>query len=634
MKKLRWVSLIVLLGLLGFIMPQEDKQITVAGTVSDESGNPIPGVTILEKETSNGTNSDITGKYSIRVKSNAILTFDFIGYKTEEITVKGRDTINVTLTPDIQQLEEITVSDKHVIIQKSYPVGSAAKVSKKSERRNKFRYKANGAVMRAYSSPQTSQPNWSLPASEEEFNESYAEISENGFKDPRQDPLSTFSIDVDAASYSNLRRFINNGQKPPKDAIRIEEMINYFDYDYPAPKGKEPFSINTETGKCPWNEKHQLVHIGLQGKKIKKDNLPASNLVFLIDVSGSMSSTNKLPLLKSSLKLLTKELQEQDKVAIVVYAGAAGEVLPSTSGTDKQKILDALDNLQAGGSTAGGAGIKLAYKIAKQNFIEGGNNRVILATDGDFNVGASSDKDMKNLIEEKRDYNIFLTVLGYGMGNYKDSKMEILADKGNGNYAYIDNIQEANRVMVKEFGGTLFTIAKDVKIQVEFNPAKVQAYRLVGYENRLLSPEDFNNDKKDAGELGSGHTVTALYEVIPAGVESSFKPIDELKYQKYAMPKEAIESDDLLTVKFRYKEPTGTASKLITKTIETGTNNVSKNFEWSAAVAGFGMAIRASDYLNNYSFDDNITLAQAARGVDPDGYRAEFIRLMKAYRSL
>lgn len=372
----------------------------------------------------------------------------------------------------------------------------------------------------------------------EPFNtEDYDHIIENDFHSVEQQPLSTFSIDVDRASYSNVRRFIQEGSLPPKGAVRIEEMINYFDYNYASPTTEDPFALYSEIASCPWNSKHRLVHIGLQGKKISTADLPPSNLVFLVDVSGSMEEPNKLPLVQESLKLLTDQLREDDRVAIVVYAGKAGLVLPSTSGSDKMKIKEAIDELQAGGSTAGGEGITLAYKIARQNMKEHGNNRVILATDGDFNVGVSSDDELVELIEKERESGIFLSVLGYGMGNYKDNKMQQLADKGNGNHNYIDNLNEAKKVLVNEFGGTLFTIAKDVKLQVEFNPARVNAYRLIGYENRILGNEDFNDDKKDAGELGSGHTVTALCEIIPAGVQDTFiRKVDKLKYTPKKKP--------------------------------------------------------------------------------------------------
>jgi Ca-activated chloride channel family protein len=470
---------------------------------------------------------------------------------------------------------------------------------------------------------------------EPEFNtEAYKSIDENIFHGALKNPLSTFSIDVDAASYSNIRRFINNGQRPPKDAVRIEEMVNYFDYDYAQPKDEHPFAVHTEISKAPWNGKHKLIHIGLQGKTIPTQNLPPSNLVFLMDVSGSMDEPNKLPLVKNSFRMLVDQLREQDHVAIVVYAGAAGVVLKPTSGDNKKAITEALDQLQAGGSTAGGEGIQLAYALAKEHFKKEGNNRVILATDGDFNVGQSSDAAMERLIEEKRNDGIFLTVLGYGMGNYKDSKMETLADKGNGNYAYIDNITEARKVLVNEFGGTLFTIAKDVKLQVEFNPAKVSAYRLIGYENRMLKSEDFNNDKKDAGEIGSGHAVTALYEIIPVGVESEFFKVDELKYQTTQINPSARQSDELMIIKFRYKKPDEDVSKLIVHPLTDGNTpleNTSENFRWSASVAGFGMLLRESEYVKNFSYDQVIEMAQGAKGKDEEGYRIEFINLAKSF---
>jgi len=424
---------------------------------------------------------------------------------------------------------------------------------------------------------------------------------------------------------------LNNGQKVPEDAVKIEEMVNYFAYDYPQPKGDDPFSITADVVNSPWNADAKLVRIGLKGKDISLENVPPSNLVFLLDVSGSMDSPNKLPLLKSALNVLVDKLRENDKVAIVVYAGAAGLVLPPTSGAEKAIIRQAIDNLNAGGSTAGGAGIELAYKIATENFSKGGNNRVILATDGDFNVGNSSDRSMENLIEEKRKSGVFLTCLGFGMGNYKDSKLETLADKGNGNHAYIDTMQEAQKVLGTEFFGTLYTIAKDVKIQVEFNPAKVQAYRLIGYENRLLNDEDFKDDTKDAGELGSGHTVTALYEIIPVGIKSKYlKDIDNLKYTKQIT---GNYTDEMLTVKFRYKEPDGDVSKLIVKTVKdenSAIESASEDLKFSAAVALFGMQLRNSEFINTKKKADVIALAEAGKGTDKDGYRAEFIRLVKS----
>ncbi|MGE5943249.1 MAG: YfbK domain-containing protein [Flavobacteriales bacterium] len=463
--------------------------------------------------------------------------------------------------------------------------------------------------------------------------ESYTVIEENNFERTSLSPLSTFSIDVDKAAYSNIRRMINNGESIDPDAVKIEEMINYFEYNYPQPTGEHPFSINTEVAKTPWNEETKIVKIGLQGKTFLNDELPPSNLTFLIDVSGSMSSDNKLPLLKSAFKLLVNQLREEDKVSIVVYAGAAGVVLEPTSGKRKEKIMSALDNLNAGGSTAGGQGIKLAYKLAEENFKSKGNNRVILATDGDFNVGASSDKDMEKLIEEKRKSGVFLSVLGFGYGNYKDSKLEILADKGNGNHAYIDTMQEAQKVFGKEFGGTLFTIAKDVKIQIEFNPSKVQAYRLIGYENRLLNDEDFIDDTKDAGELGSGHTVTALYEIIPVGVESKYlKEVSDLKYTQAEASQNY--SDELFTIKFRYKKPDGDKSIEMVHIQKDEVKMPSEDLEYASAVALFGMHLRQSKYHNNSKIEDVINLANAGRGQDKDGYRGEFIRLVSSYKNL
>ncbi|MBL7741820.1 MAG: VWA domain-containing protein [Chitinophagaceae bacterium] len=474
---------------------------------------------------------------------------------------------------------------------------------------------------------------------EEEFNtEDYDNIVENKFLAATQNPLSTFSIDVDEASYSNVRRYLQNGTIPPAGAVRIEEMINYFDYTYPKPQNGEPFTVNTEISECPWNTQHKLVHIGLQGKEIPVDNLPASNMVFLVDVSGSMDEPNKLPLVQASLSMLTDQLREKDKVAIVVYAGSAGLVLPSTNGVNKTKIKEAIDNLEAGGSTAGGEGIRLAYSTAKENFIKGGNNRVILATDGDFNVGVSSDDELVRLIENERKSGVFLSVLGYGMGNYKDNKMQQLADKGNGNHSYIDNINEARKVLVNEFGSTLFAIAKDVKIQIEFNPAKVQAYRLVGYENRMLAAEDFNDDTKDAGELGSGHTVTALYEIIPAGVKDEFsKSVDPLKYQNNIPQIVSSHTNEMLTIKLRYKKTDEDVSKLITQTVtdsQTGLANTSDNFRFSAAVAEFGLLLRNSAYKQQSSFQQVINMAKSAKGKDENGYRAEFIQLVQAATSL
>jgi Ca-activated chloride channel family protein len=412
-------------------------------------------------------------------------------------------------------------------------------------------------------------------------------------------------------------------------------MINYFDYDYPQPDNGHPFSINYELGKCPWNKDHVLLHIGLQGEKIETEQVPPSNIVFLIDVSGSMSSHNKLPLLKKAFKLLVNQLREEDRVAIVVYAGSSGLVLPSTPGNEKETIIAALDLLQSGGSTAGAAGLKLAYKVAEENFIEDGNNRIILATDGDFNIGPSSNAEMERLITSYRDKGIFISVTGFGMGNYKDDKMEIIADKGNGNYSYIDNIMEAKKVFINEFSSTLYTIAKDVKIQIEFNPVYVKEYRLIGYENRLLNEEDFEDDKKDAGELGAGHTVTALYEIVTN--EKDTDKARTLKYQKSDVLPEASLNNELATIKFRYKKPDGNKSILMVQPIENKVRDfeeLSNNFKFSAAVAGFGMLLRDSEFKGNLCYGDVLELAREGKGDDRDGYRNEFIRLVELSQHL
>lgn len=591
---------------------------TITGKVTDNQGQPIPGVSVNVKGSSSGTLTDLNGTYKITVDQKVkILKFSFVGYITVEEKIGERTVIDVRMTEESTSLQEIVV------------IGYGSKKERAADS-----YAMALPASKVYDSRQSFQ------RYNNNFNtEGYAAVNENGFKNVKNNPLSTFSIDVDNASYSNIRRFINMGELPPADAVRIEEMINYFKYDYPEPKGEHPFSVYTELAVCPWNNKHQLLHVGLRGKSIDKSSLPPSNLVFLIDVSGSMGDPNKLPLLKSAFSLLVNELRAQDRVAIVVYAGAAGLVLESTPGNMKEEILAAIDNLEAGGSTAGGAGLKLAYAQAEKNFIKGGNNRIILATDGDFNVGESSNGGMERLVEQKRELGVFITVLGFGMGNVKDDKMELIADKGNGNYSYIDNLQEARKVLVREFGGTLFTIAKDVKFQIEFNPAKVESYRLIGYENRLLNDEDFNDDTKDAGEMGAGHNVTALYELIPSGSDERIPSIDPLKYQvsKSNDYKENYLSAEYLTIKLRYKKPDGNISMLLEKPVKGYINDLdeaSDNLRFAAAVSEFGMILRNSEFKGNATLEGASRLAKSSRGNDEDGYRSELIRLINTVKDM
>lgn len=469
--------------------------------------------------------------------------------------------------------------------------------------------------------------------------EAYDRIVENEFKDVAGNPLSTFSIDVDTASYANVRRFLTQNTLPPPDAVRIEEMVNYFSYDYTPPEAdsEDPFLANMEAAGCPWNPEHRLVRIGLKGREMPWDKRPATNLVFLMDVSGSMQPENKLPLLKQGIKLLVEQLGENDTVSMAVYAGASGLVLPPTNGENRETILEALERLESGGSTNGGAGIQLAYDTAVGSFIKGGVNRVILATDGDFNVGTTNQGDLTRLIEERAKSGVFLTVLGFGMGNVKDSTLEKLADKGNGNYAYIDTLNEARKVLVEQIGGTLVTIAKDVKIQVEFNPVHVKAYRLIGYENRILAAEDFNDDTKDAGEIGAGHTVTALYELVPVGVDINLPGVDPLKYQQRTESAPTADTGEVLTLKLRYKQPDGDKSKLLEFTlVDEGRAYAaaSQDFKFAASVAGFGMILRDSKYKGNTTFDGVVELGEEGRGEDKSGYRVEFIELVRKAKTL
>jgi len=597
------------------------QQYEVKGKVTDAKTKlALSGVVVTNVQTNERKSTDRDGNYQIKVTpGKTTLEFSYLGYITQRVEVKRKGKVDVAMVQDNRTLDEVVIMG-YTPKAKQSVVGSAQIVAALSGQ------VANANIRR-------------MPYISDQNQESYQKIKENKFINPMKEPLSTFAADVDAASYSNIRRFINAGNLPDKDAIRVEEMINYFQYKVAGPKNGEPVNIVTELTKAPWNDAHQLMRVTLKAKDIPTDKLKASNLVFLIDVSGSMMGPGRLPLVKSSLKMLVDQLRDIDRVAIVTYAGSAGVKLESTSGSQKMKIKTAIDELEAGGSTAGAAGIKKAYAIARQNLVKGGNNRIILASDGDFNVGESSDESMEELISKESKSGVFLTVLGYGMGNLKDSKMEILADKGHGNYAYIDNISEARKAMVTEFGGTLFTVAKDVKIQVEFNPNYVQAYRLVGYENRLLEAEDFNNDQKMGGDMGVGHVVTALYEIVPVGVNSTMVgTVDPLKYQQNSTKNSAVKGNgELATVKFRYKEPDGEKSKLQQQVVQakvTELNKVSEDLRFATAVAELGLLLRDSDFKQEANFDRLIVRAKAAKGADDEGYRAEFIRMAENARDL
>jgi len=465
--------------------------------------------------------------------------------------------------------------------------------------------------------------------------EDYSPITENAFRDTTREPRSTFGIDVDTASYANVRRFLDQGQKPPKDAVRTEELINYFSYDYPESSTGAPVSLTASWTDCPWTPEHRLVQIGVKGRSIAPGAMPPRNLVFLVDVSGSMQDPNKLPLVQSSMRLLVDQLGEDDRVGIVAYAGSAGLVLASTPGSDRARIVSAIDGLHAGGSTAGSEGIELAYALAAQNYIERGVNRVILATDGDFNVGISSRGALAEFIEAKRDSGVFLTALGFGMGNYKDATIEMLADRGNGNYAYVDTFREAEKVLSRELGATLVTVAKDLKLQVEFNPARVAAYRLVGYENRVLAVEDFYDERKDAGELGAGDSVTVLYEIVPAGTASPLPTVAPLKYQHTPELASVASGSELLTIRGRYQLP-GDATTVATLERSLGEHDHVEvdDAQFAAAVAAFGMLLRGSEHRGAADFDMVVDLARTRLGRDENGDRAEFLRLVNVARKL
>ena len=604
----------------------------ISGRVIDAATlQPVAGATVTVEGTRLVTRTGGDGTFTLENVP--------AGTHTLRVDAKGVTTAKQRVTVIIRRtvradFEMIRLHEEQPAVQTTPPAQLEAGQGRADLHKDGKELSRKSATLETRTFPQLGVPQASAPADAcflprtwpSEDDESYDKIDENGWTETRDKPLSTFSVDVDAASYANVRRFLTQGQLPPVDAVRVEELINYFDYDYPNPRGREPFSIVTEVADAPWNPSHKLVHIGLQGRRIPVENLPASNLVFLIDVSGSMNQPDKLPLLKASFRMLVDQLRHQDRVAIVVYAGSAGLVLDSTPGSDRETILCAIDRLEAGGSTAGGAGLRLAYRVAQENFLRNGNNRIILATDGDFNVGVSSDGEMIRLIEDKRRSGVFLTVLGFGQGNLKDSKMEKIADHGNGHYAYIDDIMEAEKVLVSEMGASLLTIAKDVKLQIEFNPARVSSYRLIGYENRLLRDRDFDDDAKDAGEIGAGHSVTALYEVELAD-QGRYK---RMKYSDLTVKENARKSPELLTVSFRYKEPTASESRLLAVAVKDRNvrfSQASNDFRFSAAVAEFGMILRDSPERGRATMRDVVAIASQACGEDEHGYRAEFIRL-------
>ncbi|MBK6424475.1 MAG: von Willebrand factor type A domain-containing protein [Gemmatimonadetes bacterium] len=699
----RWFPGILALGL-GLVAPvvPPGPMGTVAGTVVDGAGDPIPGAQVQLDPGARGAVADPAGRY--RIDSVAPGTYDlracFVGYRPMlvrglRVAADSATIQDVTLEQSPIELQEITVvSAMNALIPRdavstrqnitgeyagalpteriSGALALQPGISVRSGRADESAAYVDGVPVQGghrggqfiggvdvstggfeqasvtpggtaaeFGNAQpgvigmggagTARTTPATPGSEE-----YSRIVEHRFRDPVAEPLSTFSIDVDAASYTNVRRFLTEGMLPPPDAVRIEEMVNYFPYDYPAPAGRHPFTVTLEQGACPWNEAHRLLLVGLQGRRLDLDQLPPSNLVFLLDVSGSMDSPDKLPLVQQAFRLLVQQLRPRDRVAIVVYAGAAGLVLPSTPGSAKGTILAAIDRLEAGGSTAGGAGIQLAYQVATEQFQRGGNNRVILATDGDFNVGVSSEAELVRLIEEKRESGVFLTVLGFGTGNLKDARMEQLADQGNGHYAYVDNLREARRVFVSELGGTLHTIAKDVKLQLEFNPARVAGYRLVGYENRVLAREDFDDDRKDAGDLGAGHSVTALYEIIPADPELAVEQPQELRYQHAGLTELGRTGQEWVTAKLRYKDPAGSLSRLLTASYAPPqvARRGSANLRFASAVAEFGLLLRGSGFRGTASVESVLSRAQLALGEDPEGYRAEFLELVSRYAQL
>jgi Ca-activated chloride channel homolog len=621
----RFFSFVIALGIALAVITAARAQSSpgrIQGIVRDNSGAVLPGVTVtLARDAVEVQRriTDATGAFEfVNVAPGSYtVTAELRGFRTATLTtlVDTGATRQLAVTLAVGELEEtITVTGAAPVVDAQEVQGGRAE-SRTGTTRDQIVRRSDRFASELFNT------------------EAYDKIDDNQWTSPAHKPLSTFSIDVDTASYSNVRRFLQQGQLPPKDAVRIEELINYFSFDYPQPRDGTPFSVTTAVAEAPWNPRHRLALVGLQGKRIDPGKTPPRNLVFLVDVSGSMQPPNKLPLVKSSLAMLARNLTARDRIALVVYAGASGLVLPPTRGDDTGTILEALGRLQAGGSTNGAQGLRLAYQTARDAFIPGGVNRVILATDGDFNVGVTNQGDLIRLIEESRESGVMLSVLGYGMGNLKDSTMEKLADKGNGNYAYIDTLAEAQKVLIEQAGGTLVTIAKDVKLQIEFNPKHVAAYRLIGYENRVLQDQDFNDDRKDAGDLGAGHSVTALYEIVPAGVKIDLPGVDPLRYQTTSSDASTDHPDELMAVKLRYKQPDAVTSQLRTFTVRTR-RDMAPELGFAAAVAEFGMLLRDSEFKSAASFAQARNLATRFKGPDPHGHRAEFIRLVGLAESL
>ena len=596
---------------------------TISGTVTDPAGQAIPGVSVelrqaaaVQRRTTSGRQGE--WRFETVTPGNYQIRLQLAGFVTTEMNV----TVGNTAPAPLSVVLKVAAVSETVAV-----VGTSPEV----QSRTAAPFMAG--IMPAAPPPGAQHSSLYVDGlmPRPRDTASYANIQENTFRLVSEHPLSTFSADVDTASYANVRRFLNEGRLPPADAVRIEELINYFKYDYAAPRGDSPVAVTTEIADSPWSPKTRLALIGLRTAPIHQESTPPRNLTFLLDVSGSMTPPNRLPLVKTAMRMLVDTLRPEDRVAIVVYSGASGVVLHPTTGDQKNVINSAIEDLRAGGSTNGAAGIALAYELASESFARGGINRVILATDGDFNVGLTSQAALTLMIQKERERGIFLSVLGVGDNNLKDSTMEMLADKGNGNYSYLDSIQEARRVLIAEAGSTLVTVARDVKLQIEFNPRFVGAYRLLGYENRLMAKEDFNNDRKDAGEMGAGHTVTALYEIVPAGGQVPNGSVDPLKYQQPVDPPArtiATNSTELMNVKVRYKEPQGDTSRLLEFAVRDAGRKMTPNLGFAAAVAEFGMLLRHSDFRGSATWKDALSLARQHRGSDPDGYRAEFIRLV------